>query len=477
MDGELKFKTKQTDEAQASGAPLLPSPSPTTTAEKAEVRKHHAYLHWDEPLIVTVMLRQAISHPASSPVTSKAQRDASKQHLVGSLPEACLAMPAEAMPFYEPSVATPAPGLRPSSARHPGSEYCPDVAMTLSVQRDHRRQHTPYSRDSISVGVSARTSAEYTDSQASFATVFPKGYAFDGPHRAWPPVAINTHAVFAGAGYANNDVYAQVVDGRIIPPLPVPHFNAPADNWKVHAPLVDSYEAPSGNAHGPIVDVHRQRYAESFSVTYPVPAPLGLKSRLGHNLEDEIFDIEALERSLANSPTSSTSSSSSGAVVNSYDASGWASHARSLSALPSQYSGADFVAVCGWSGAPEPEVNTIWHENPAAYCTASGAPTVHSLAGTPIVDAIDNSFAGSAFTEPLLDQMSADDIFQGCFDECKPLWLPESSASGDKFYIGEPNDFAYFAQSSTHSIPHQLLTPTWGERFTHTVYPYPLSED
>ena len=94
-----------------------------------------------------------------------------------------------------------------------------------------------------------------------------------------------------------------------------------------------------------------------------------------------------------------------------------------------------------------------------AHCTVAIAPTAERLPGTSIIDANRNNFAGFAFTEPLPDQMSADVIFQGCFDECKPLWSPESFPLGDKFSIGEPNDFAYFAQSSTHSIPHQTADP------------------
>ena len=97
-----------------------------------------------------------------------------------------------------------------------------------------------------------------------------------------------------------------------------------------------------------------------------------------------------------------------------------------------------------------------------AHCTFAIASLAERLTGTSIIDASNNNFAGSGFTEPLLDQMSTDDIFQGCFNKCKPLWSPESFPLGDGFSIGGPNDFAYFARSSTHSITHQTADPYVG---------------
>ena len=209
-------------------------------------------------------------------------------------------------------------------------------------------------RNSILVGVGADTFAESTDPQASFVTVTPTSYAPDSLHGVWLPAGIDIYAMFAGAGYVNNNVYAPVVDGRIVPSLPVPRFDAPADNWKVYAPLVNWNGAPDGSAHAPIVNVPRQWSAESTTHTNPVSTLSGLRLRQEHDPEDEIFDIEALERSLAESPTS-TSSSLSDAIVNSYGAPEWT---RSNGVLPAQYAGTDFVAVRGWSGAPEPQGST-----------------------------------------------------------------------------------------------------------------------
>ena len=209
-------------------------------------------------------------------------------------------------------------------------------------------------RNSILVGVGADTFAESTDPQASFVTVIPTSYAPDSPHGVWLPAGIDIYAMFAGAGYVNNNVYAPVVDGRIVPSLPVPRFDAPADNWKVYAPLVNWNGAPDGSAHAPIVNVPRQWSAESTTHTNPVSIPSGLRSRQEHDPEDEIFDIEALERSLADSVTS-TSSLLSDAFVNSYEARGLA---RPVGSLPAQYSGTDFVAVRGWSVALEPQGST-----------------------------------------------------------------------------------------------------------------------
>ena len=352
MDGELKFKPQQTDETEASGAPPSPPPSPETATAKAGVSDHYAALHWDKPLTVTVMLHQAVSYPAPSPVASEAQHDVGVQPLPKSVPRASPAMRARDFPFFESSVAIPVPGLQPSSARHPGYGSGAGVATTPPAQR-HGHQHcTPHSRDSIPVGASGHASAECMTSQASFPTVFPTSYAPDSSHVVWPPAGSDAHAMFAGTGYVNHNVYAPVVDGRIVPSLPVPRFDAPADNWKVYAPLVNWNGAPDGSAHAPIVDVPRQWSAESTTHTNPDSTPSGLRSRQEHDPEDEIFDIEALERSLADSVTSS---SLSDALVNSYGAPGLA---RPVGSLPAQYSGPDFVAVRGWSVALEPQGST-----------------------------------------------------------------------------------------------------------------------
>ena len=66
------------------------------------------------------------------------------------------------------------------------------------------------------------TSTEYTTSKASFIAVFPTSYAPEGPHRVWQPVGSNAHAMFASAGDTNYVFNAQLVNGRIVPPLPVP---------------------------------------------------------------------------------------------------------------------------------------------------------------------------------------------------------------------------------------------------------------
>ena len=403
-----------------------------------------------------MMLRQAISHPVPSPVASKAQRDASKQHLPRSLP----VRPAEAMPIYEPSVAPPAPGLQPSSARHPGSGYCPDVTTTLSAHRDHPRQHTPYSHNNFSVGVSAHTSAEYTNphSQASFATIFPNGYVPNGPHGVWQPVGTDTHVMFAGAGYANNDVYARVVDGRIVQPPPVPHFDAPADNWKVHAPLVNRYEAPTGGAYSPVFDVTGERFAGTFPNVYPLQASPVLMSGQGRNPEDEPFDLAALEYSIANSPTSSTSSSLSGAFVNSYDAPEWAVHADIIGAQPAQYSRAGFVD--GWS-ASQPE-GTIWHTDSGGYRTAAVEPTldVNAWFDATIVDGNVTTFAGTPSVNPHPILMSAN-----YFNDSQALWRSKSFSG---FPIRQSNDYTSSATSSAHYEQHQAV-------HQHTfINPYPL---
>ena len=364
-------------------------------------------------------------------------------------------MPAEAMPFYEPSVAPPAPGPQPSSARHPGSGYCPDVPTTLSAHRDHRRQRPPYSHNSISVGVSARTSAEHTNPQVSFTTIVPNGYAPDGPHAVWPPVNTDPHTMFAGAGYANSNVYARVVDGGIVARPPVPHFDAPADNWKVHAPPVNWYGAPTGGVYSPVFDVTGERFVGTFPNVYPPQASPVLMSGQGRNPEDEPFDLAALEYSIANSPTSSTSSLLSGASVNSYNAPEWAVHADAIEAHPARYSGAGSVG--GWTSAPEPE-GVTWHTDPAAYHLTAVEPTLNANArlDATIVSANIDTFAGIPSVDPLPDPMSADFMFCDCFDESQPSWLLESSNS---FLVGQSNDSTSYVTSSAPSQQHQVAYP------------------
>ena len=130
-------------------------------------------------------------------------------------------MPAQELPFFESSVATPVPGLQPASARHPGSGSSAGVGKTLSARRHQRQHRTPYSRNSFPVGVSGHTSMEYMTSQACLTTVFPTSYVPDGPDGVWPPTGTDMHAMFGGVGCANN-VCARVVDGHIVPPPPLP---------------------------------------------------------------------------------------------------------------------------------------------------------------------------------------------------------------------------------------------------------------
>ena len=395
------------------------------------------------------MLRQAVSHPVPSPVSFQTQRDASIQLLPKSLPRASPAMLAQELPFSDSSVVTPVLGLQPASARHPGSGSGAGVATTLPTQRHQHQHYTPYSRHSILVGVSGNASAEYMTSQASFATVFPTSYVPDGLHGVWPPVDADMHVMFAGAGYANNNVCARVVGGRIVPRPPVPRFDAPTDRLNVHAPPVDWHGAPYGSAHSPIVDVPREHYAESSSLTNPVPAPFSFRSRQVYNPEDEIFDIEALERSLADSPTS-TSSSLSDTLVNSYAAPGWA---RAIGAPPAQYAGTDFVAVRGWSGAHEPEGST-WHTNPGAYHVTLVGPPSNALPDKSFIETNVNAFGETLSTNPLSGAIDDDHVFDDCFDESGPSWLPQSLAFGDSI-LKEEFDFAPTASGSTHCLERQ----------------------
>ena len=324
------------------------------------------------------------------------------------------------------------------------------VATTLSAQRHHRRQQTPYSRSTI--GVSARTSAQCATRTRPIATVPPISHTPEASHELCLPDDAVTEAMLAGANYANH-VYAQVVHGRIVPPPPVQSLT-PANHWRAEKPLVNWFGVPSGSAYGSL-GVPCEPYVELASPAYSAPAPFDPISKQGHNPEDEVFDIEALERSLANSPTSSTYSSLSGALGDSYDTPAWAVRARDVDALPAQYSGV--TSIGAQTSAPEPE-GVIWHTDPGAYHMAAVEPTlnVNACLDAAIVDGHVNPFAGTSSVDPLPSLMSADYL-----DMSQALWLLELF---DDFPTDQSIDLS-FATSSLHYQQHQ--------RAGHFVLPNP----
>ena len=76
-------------------------------------------------------------------------------------------------------------------------------------------------------------------------------------------------------------------------------------------------------------------------------------------------------------------------------------------------------------------------------------PTLNGLPDTSFVETNVNPFGGVLSTNTLADAMSDNYVFDGCFDECGPLGLPQSLVLGNSV-LQEVYDFACTASGETH---------------------------
>ena len=347
-----------------------------------------------------------------------------------------------------------------SATRHLKSSA---ALATLPTQGDQPGGKTPYSGDGAPNGLPGYAAPGYARPEPLIAQPLPIQHNPPAPRQVCTPLPSVESAGFVGT-YGIGCVVARVVAGRLVPPPQVEQFALPAAD--VHQRPVDGHRSSIVSSYSSLAGAICEECAGVASATNPAPTPTVAAPKHASSPDDDIFDLEALERSLANSPTGDTSSSLSDALVTSYGAPGWAIHARATGGLPAQYAGAGSVAVRGWSGPPKPE-GSIWHANPGAYHTAVVEPPLNALAATSFVDTNVNTFGEVLSASPLAGATSDDRIFDGCFDKCEPLWLPQSLAYGNSV-LTEKFDFACTALGSTYRPKHQTADPYTGS----AVQPY-----
>ncbi|TBU46770.1 hypothetical protein BD309DRAFT_1016858 [Dichomitus squalens] len=434
MSGKRRFRTPQMEQANAR-----------RRLQRALKKARAAYPPLTTlPLPVTTKA-QAVHRPAMVDA-SEAERDTRKE----TLPAYTVLAPTSAEISWdvlpnESAVSTTAVGLQPDSAAPSDSGHrSRRAATTQPTQGRQLREQKPYSRVGGHVGAQGYAATWYAIPEDTPAFL-------PAPREECPPLDIFGDAPFAGAGYADHH-FANVINGGIVPPSPASQPDVPAVG--VHEPLVNWHRVPIPTTYGSILDATRGRSTGLASVSHPALVLPGRLSEQGYNPEDEPFDLEALERSLANS----TESTSSDALVNPYDARGYVVHARTVGALPAHYTGVRSIAVGPLSGVPE----AIWQADAGAHNTAAGKPTLNAVLDASIVEANVSTSMGIPSIDLFAIPMDDDPTFDGCFDECEPLWLPEAKASGSHAPIAEWSDIVHFTTSSAHYPQSQAANPCIG---------------
>ncbi|TBU30478.1 hypothetical protein BD311DRAFT_787117 [Dichomitus squalens] len=386
------------------------------------------------------------------PVVSKAKRSAGKKR-PNSLPTPEV--------FTRSSLAARAiAGLQTSGEHHHASPTeCHAWGATAPPTRGRRPEQMPYSRDSALIYrhepayYPHATSSRYTTPQGPFAGHPPfRPIPSAAPREAYTPLPNRpTQAGFAGTDYAGC-VFAQAAAGRLVPPPQVALPNAFVA--QAGEPLVNWYGASTVCPYSALSYSTRERYT-GVAVSSPLgPSTLALEQV--SNLDDELFDLKALEDSMA-------SSSLSDALVDHHAAPVYTGHVRTDDALPGSYTGAVSIGVSGWTGSPEA---TVYYVNPGAHSTIGVEPTLNAMYAASIVGATVDTFPGIPSIVPLTSQMEIDPTFSGCFDECEPLWLP-SSTSNNSFGVHDTVeqwfDGTYLASSpSSHYPQPELAFPFTG---------------
>ena len=244
-----------------------------------------------------------------------------------------------------------------------------------------------------------------------------------------------------------------VAGGLVAPPQVAPTAEVHQPAHPIRKPIESSYSSLCGAIC--------EECAGIACATDFAPTPSTAVPEQASSPDDDVFDLEALEKSLAASVVSSTSSSLSDPLVGYYASLQYTGLAP-VDPLPTQHARANSMMPGDGTNAPEA---IIWYANPGAPRTTPAEPMLDIGQGAPIVDTNLNRGARipsmALLASPIIGYHPT---FHGCVDKCQASWPPSSTSSycfgvSDAMTTRGWGDGTYFARSS--SSPRQQAEVTY----------------
>ena len=348
-------------------------------------------------------------------------------------------------------------------------------ATTSPIQGDQAGGKTPYPGGGAPNDLPGYAPPGYTGSERLIAQSLPIHHN--------PQASRQMGTALPSIGYAGLSsphgigcVVARAKAGRLVPPPQVAQLVTPTPN--AHQPPVNQFKSSIESSYSSLSCATCEECAGVASAINPAPAPIVAAPKYASSPDDDIFDLEALERSLADSPTSSMSSSPPDALVDYLTSPRYAGHVGPISALPAQNTTAGAIGMGAWWNVPGATVDAHY-ANFRAQHTVRVEQTLDVPPAAPTVDANVDGFAAIQSIGHLTSSMDCDPIFYGCSNERSPLWSPSSMPSAEIFDIHptmeQRDDGTYLASSSPSRYPQpELCYPFVGVPVGRITNPYSL---
>ena len=339
------------------------------------------------------------------------------------------------------------------ATRHRNSSAVCQVALatTLPTQGDQPGGKTPYPGGGAPNDLPRYAAPGYIGSEHLIAQSLPIHHS--------PQTSRQMATALPSVGYAGfvgtrgiGCMVARVVAGRLVLPPRVEQVALPTAN--AHHRPIEGHKSSMVSSYSSLAGAICEECAGVASTINPAPMPSVAAPKYVSSPDDDIFDLEALERSLADSPTSSTPSSLPDALIDYLTSPGYATHVGPVSTLPAQYITAGPTGMSAWWNAPGATVGAHF-ANFRAQRTVRVEQTLDVPPAAPSVDAHVDDFTAIRSIGQLASPMIYDPIFYGCFDERSPSWSPPSIPPPNVFDIHHTmeqwDDGMYLAPSSPSS--------------------------